>query len=640
MANVGIKSAQPNLSRHQYHPFTAITLDLGDLQPGRCTEVNPDDNWHTIEAKGSMRLAPQIFPAYGRCSVKTAAFFVSQSQLQESSKAFHNKQSLYKGKPVHSVWFKADSLNKYFFDHSSVGPNQLCSIVHSTSTPINDQPTVAFDFCFAYDSAGTVFYRFLRLTPLGRSYFKIAKSLGYDFVSYPCAPVGGTLAWSDIAPHVQFPVDALPLIAYLKVVADYFINPHFYNSSTLVTFLNCIYNIETAYGTGLTLLYSSSTGELSDDWWDHINPLGYAAPYEHNFYLDAFNSPNSPTGVSPASELSDLSPFGLLSPLVPEVANENNIKQPQSVAIDSDNTFLRIMSENHAHTFSGLTQLGLFNLKSAFDFVNRNHLFGSKSIELFFARFGIKTRDFNNYFASKLFESSSEVDFSAVLSNTDNYDPGIDAGKTLGSYAGFGAAGLNFKFDYKADDYGFVIVLHWIQIVPIKVRGMAPAVLRHHPEDWWKPEYDGKALRCIPQCEIGVNKKSDSSLSDSNGDDQPFGYIDIYDDYREQPDVVAGDFCFDEIASRFLFARDFSYYRRASARTHVQPQLASLQYMKRLSNPDVTNPFQMSQDEGDRFYLFMSYRMDAQRQLLSKSDSLMLNGEGDQDMQLGGTQIR
>lgn len=628
MANASIKPAATGRFTHHYNPVTVASLDFGDFLCSRIVEVEKSDDWNFEKCEGTLRLAPQKFPAYGKNTLKTAAFFVPASQLVEYYDQIRNNEQIWKGKAVRVVKFRAYQINELFHLHL----NDLCTLVTKLST-LAPTSVMQWDFVFVDSTDSNTPYHFYKLTASGRKIYKVFKMLGYDFASYAY-----TGDWSDLTSIIDTAseyVNAFPLLAFLKVYVDYFLEPQFYNNSPLVSFLQHIHDDEDM-NVG-NWVYSNGVISTSALYEALISTL---VPYEKNMYLEAWNSPNSTTGVSPQSHMITLEGQGPLSPYLPNFVNPNNNAVSQE-GIDSDQNATQLYNKSISGggtALQGLTQLGVNFLKASYLFVRRNGLFGSKPLEQLLARFGIKASDWYAHFAHKLYEGSSEIDYSAVVSQTDSVNG--NNGKSLGAYAGFGAAGLKFNFKYKASDSGYLIVLHWLQITPINKRGFDPATLRVSPMDWYTPEYDGKTIRAIPQMEVSVNKGYPMPLY--SNDRLIFGFTDIYEEYRNMRDSVVGDFVLDEGGvDQFYFGRDLSYWREHQAgQVQFKPKMNTILYMNRYGlNLDMTNPFQASPNLGDRFYLYMRYKISAKRNISSKAVALDLNGEGDMDMQLGGTQI-
>jgi hypothetical protein len=209
-----------------------------------------------------------------------------------------------------------------------------------------------------------------------------------------------------------------------------------------------------------------------------------------------------------------------------------------------------------------------------------------------------------------------------------------DDGSPLGAYAGVGLGSLDFSFNYKCSDYGVIMTLCWLQILPLWLHGFDPAVLRKHPFDWYTPEFDGKASRAIPFGEMSMGfrpSRSNYQFLDTT----VWGFTDLYKEYRQMRDVVLGDFVFGH-AKNFVFARDLSL-RRIDNPMRMYPQTRQVQYYDRFGQAtDLTNPFQYTTANGDRCYLQLTFDISANRPILGDADSLDLNGSGDVPMNISG----
>lgn len=633
MASVNVKPAATGRYSHHYMPVSVVSLDFSELVATRVMECNIGDEFNKFSGKGFLRLAPQIFPAYGRCQLKSAGFFVPEYQLLEQSEAIHSNMNMFKGKSVVIPHFKSQDINYAFTAYATQ--------VISTPTPnasVGGFPSMdQYDFVYVHDSStspGQAVYEAYKLNKTGQNLYKLLKTLGYDFASYQSNP-SGTMTLADATAY-NVDVNALPILAYLKIYADMFLNTNRYNDSLLVEFLHHVHDTEDYLNMGQTI-YNSSTGVLDFTFVLGTLLLGARCPHQHNMYLDSWNTPNSPSGVTPNNTLLSANPDGVLSPYIYSKPFGN---QQSRVSASVDGTLLQAFNSSGQQTsINDFSQFGLRIFNAFVKFVSRNNLFGNKAVQRVFARFGVKSDDYKSHYVHKLFEGASDIDFSAIMSNTDNYDSVNDSGKTLGAYAGFGVAGLNFDFNYKCSEFGYIIVLSWLQIVPIKMRGFNPSVLRMNPFDWYTPEYDGETIRAIPMMELSVSKNCRDNSTNTNGDTKVFGFTNLYDEYREQQDMVAGDFVVSKNGKDFLFARDYSYFRQASNASVMKPQTDALQYWDMRGNPDVSNPFQLDYLLGDRFYFQINFDIQAVRHIKSKSDVLDLNGSGDLDLNLGGVEM-
>ena len=133
------------------------------------------------------------------------------------------------------------------------------------------------------------------------------------------------------------------------------------------------------------------------------------------------------------------------------------------------------------------------------------------------------------------------------------------------------------------------------------------------------------------------------------GNSRNFKYLDelIHSGAKEivlDSDIVLGDFVTSPQARNFLFCRDLGYWRSHDG-TRINPNKLSPQdnVVHYLANPlyenDMSDVFQMSAINGDRFYLQFVFDIVDSSPVKSSSAALDLNGEGDQLMELGGTQV-
>lgn len=619
---LSLKPATKGKYHHSYDVSSIFSLDLGEILPSRIIPVVPSDDITHVHGESTIRLAPLVFPPYGKAYIKTATFYVPQYQLIEYADALRQDMSSFRGKSIKMPYFSASDINYMFSLQSSIGSsNGLSTLVLDSSNPVTNRPNDdQYDFCYFHLVGTTLTYSFYKLTTLGKHYYKIIKMLGYDFASYGFKSTYTSADASIISDTANTPVNALKLLAYAKVYVDMFLNGVFYNTNTLVALLRAIHDNET-----YSSEYNASSGLLSVSGIWHILSNIFL-PHESCMYTLAWNSPNSPDGLSPA--LNSGFANNLMSPYITSSQNAPN-------ALWSDNLDNSLYNAQ-SNYLREINQNGLKILKAFDSFVRRFGISGSKAVQKVYSAFGVKSDDFNSNFVHKLHEGASKIPFTPVLSNADTISG--SNGKPIGSYAGFGASGLDIDFDYKCNDFGYLITVNWIQFVPILLHGFDPENLKLHAFDFFTPEYDGQAFRAIPQMEVSINKTSTDD-PDKNGDQKIFGYTNIYDEYRELKDVVAGDFV-NGLAKNFLFCRDLGVYRRGSASMKAQTDMVHYYGLGGQYNDDMSDPFQMSPSNGDRFYVQIDWSIEANRPIQSYSASMDLGGEGELSLSKNGDMIQ
>ena len=605
MANVNIApAARKGLNPHNYNPITIASLDYGEFVNTRSVECEKSDNWKQFKGKGFLRLAALDFPAYGRTFLKQAAFFVPYYQILENIDGFRANKVMDMSEPTTMPFVRADVCQQIC--SNSAFSTLVTSRTYGQSAPSRS----AYDFICCVSNQGSSQYDYYKLNYKGKKVYKWLKSLGFDWFQYPESATFATVQSGIVL------TNALSILCFAKVWLDYFCNIHLYEGNQVLQILQCIKHHKN-FVLSSTTLYDASTGELKP-YAVRLIFEGCLVPFESSLYLDAWNSEGSPIGDI-SNERTDIVNGSLVSP---HLYNNTNTTDQISDALRIGPTLMNSSSAS----LNYLTQFGINTLESFFKYIKRNNLFGSESAKQAFARFGIKGDDYNALFARKLFEGSQEIDFSAVMSNSNTYDASTTDGSVLGAYAGVGLCSLDFNYTYKCSDYGLILNLAWLQIIPMQIHGFDPSVIRLKPFDWWTPEFDGKALRAIPNMEIAAPQgtvTNSGQLSNSI-----YGFCGLYDDYRRMRDMVLGDFCF-EGANKFFFGRDLSE-RLETYRFPVKPQTEATQYFSRYGDdPELTDPFQFANSNGDRFYLQMIWDIQSERQLLSTADSLDLNGSGE-----------
>lgn len=610
MSRLSLKPAASGSYNHQYSPSTITSLDFAQIVPVRYFEVVQSDDWKKIHAGGIVRLAPQVFPPYGKLYFKTAAFFVPEHQLIEHSLALHTNMSQYKGIPVVTPHMKADAIILL------LSRNKYSSVVDTQADPTDSVkiPGLDYDFIHVEDNSGVSSYVFRKLNQQGRYVFKVLKSLGYDFPTYVNSSVSATALAS-----IDYEVNILKLLAYFKVYVDYFLNGPFYNYNELVMLLRNIHDNQPFVSDEYGVCYTATNGRL---YYNGLELMfdNLLLPHESSLYTEAWNTPNSPDGSTPS--LLSANPSGLISPYL-----SGGTTGTDTIGFSSNNNMLR--NNTNSELFY-LTANGL-RLFKAFDyFVRRWNLSGSKAVQRVYSMFGIKSDDFKAHYAIKLFEKAERFDFYPVLSNADTSSGG--SGQRLGDFAGYSQKPLEFDYNYRSDGFGYVIMVSWLNIDPLIVRGIDPENLRMNSFDWYTPQYDGQAMRAIPNIEIALNRKcNDSVVTDKS----IYGFCNLYDEYRNMRSIVSGDFL-NGLAKDYFFGRDFSVLREGGV---IKPQLNAVHYYDDSDNADLTDPFQYDASQGDRFWIFLDFDIDSDRPVLPSSNAQMLEGVGDLSIPVLGNEM-
>ena len=156
MARLNLKPAASSMSHHSFNVSSITSLDLGELLPIRVIETVKKDYFSKFEGHGILRLAPQVFPTYGKCFLKTAAFFVPEYQLIETSDAFHSNMKTWKGKNVVLPHFSSTDINYLFCQSSQLGQLSSAVATNVSDPTANTVPAIdTYDFMYIDNPTAT-----------------------------------------------------------------------------------------------------------------------------------------------------------------------------------------------------------------------------------------------------------------------------------------------------------------------------------------------------------------------------------------------------------------------------------------------------------------------------------------------------
>lgn len=177
------------------------------------------------------------------------------------------------------------------------------------------------------------------------------------------------------------------------------------------------------------------------------------------------------------------------------------------------------------------------------DLVQRARLVGTRVVDRYKADFGIELP------AAKLNRSQyigkvvSDLQVSEVVANT--LASVGDVHQVLGDYAGRGTLlQMDGTFDYKSDEYGFIIIVSYITVPLVNPYGTLRMWNHLDRYQHWHPSFDALGTSAIRTSEL-FDFNPDSSkfeLYDGRRPDDVFGFAPRYYEYKQHCDMVSGDF--------------------------------------------------------------------------------------------------
>ena len=130
--------------------------------------------------------------------------------------------------------------------------------------------------------------------------------------------------------------------------------------------------------------------------------------------------------------------------------------------------------------------------------------------------------------------SMQDVQIGDVMSTADT------EGANLGSYSGKGLSYGNGSFEYSTDEYGLFIIL--TSLIPSVgyFQGVDRNVKHISKLDFWTPEFDSLGAQAVSASELYVPEFYNSNYAGL--DQQVFGYLPTYYEYKVKNDKVTGNF--------------------------------------------------------------------------------------------------
>lgn len=441
--------------------FKIKPVYIRPLVPGQSIDVN---------LSSITRLDPLFKPMYGNVNIINRAFFVPFRLLMQGFNEFITDTPYYSGSA-------AIQLTTLPFVKMSTLLQTFISSDFSTETTSS-----------SYDIYDVVNNKYYTLNSKGRYAYDILMTLGYQ--------IDGRAYTADAGYEVK--LNAMPIIALVKIYIDWFENTNFAPNGTLRNVLQGL-NREISIG----------------DMKSIFNNILYCS-YENDYFTSSWTNPTSPyVSVHSSPKISDptlgMSEVTLLDG-VPDLHRVDN------------------------STLAGpLSQYILTALHSLTDYMKRHQLSGYRALDRFYSRFGMKLKGETLNRSSYLGKSVTPINITDVTSTADT------DGAVLGQYSGFGIAKeSNGHFSYNAEDeYGYFIILSVISPSQQQYRnGIDRHLLDLDKLDLYTPEFDGLGCQAIANCEV----KADYNMSDSVLPNSVWAYIPRYGHLKVANDRLSGDF--------------------------------------------------------------------------------------------------
>lgn len=479
------------------------TMGFGDLVPTFCDEVEPGAKVK-INLSAFLRSTQSELPNMGKLSIVSRCFYVPFASVWEHFEDYMQGNAVYVSSWDSSkvVFKECPSLTSYDFNHLfALGQNVLG---YELAIPASDH--TSFDFYQPALKDDSVFSveRYWKLTKHGKQVLRVFNALGYNF---------------NFGDYDTIRVSALPLLAFFKVIYDYYIPANLRPSSRIDTGLSWI-----------AKYIEPSTGIC------HIPVLNwkyffadYLLYYDNNYFTSQWLYPTKPVdGINNFETILTNSIYSQSSAggsynlkTAPVQVDDNNIKSAD--IIDSVTAEQNIM------------------LQSLRKFIIRNNLVGSRPIQRLFARFGVHVPELQLQMARYCGSGSFDI---------QNYDVTGTSESNLGKLAGQSTItdNANKEFSVNCEQFGMVFVLSSIDVPSTYVDGIRRRNMHLKPFDFFTPEFANGTLQATSGRELfGKLKLMNSNIStflEHTGLRMKdiFGFSERYSEYCQQIDTVSGDY--------------------------------------------------------------------------------------------------
>lgn len=529
LGKILVNSAKTQVSKPNLSQPAILTTDFFTPRVIYTHEFVPGEAWKCT-VNGMTRCNPLSKPVYADVKNNVRAFFVPMRTLWFRWNAYiaNSPDGLSTPSSVFTVtpWVIIDALTRC--DTENVVTS---TFFEPEDTQFKDKPEPipsAYDIAYLVRAPeGSYTGAMIKTVKFGRlasQMYNTLLGLGYNINTYDrehC--VDDT---DDVDNPFLKPITAMPILAFAKVWADYYVSPrdpYLYNQ---------IYQ-------QLNQFYSGSVTALTDQRLIAILAACGDINYKQDLFTTAWENPNGPDSGAVVSG------FTLEDPAL----RKNN---DRSLSVDArlnsiDNGLSpRIRSDRGNETETVITQYLDTALHKVADMLERYKLVGIRPADRYLTERGIKLR--SEYLNRSIYIGHGESEFK-ITDTTSLGD--IDS---LGQFKGEASDyNLNINFDFDSEEFGFIICLSTV-VPEIKYFNGMPRYMHHTLRNhFFNPTFDKLGVQGIRADELvnGINQvygsyytgQLDDDPYQGFADDDIIGYHDRFYEYKTNcTGLLLGDF--------------------------------------------------------------------------------------------------
>lgn len=595
-----LKSAAPDSTYFNLSQNHLTTCNFSQLRPSYYREMYIGDKFK-IKMDLTAFTAPLVVPPMGIAHLKSRALFVPYRQVWKYFNDFYDRKKVNKGNTLYSpllpIFTNDTFVNDFINFRSSSHGRDLVILV--------DEVMEEDAYADIYYQNGPILHKY-NFTPFGRQIYAFLRSLGYSFT------------WT---PEVVTEFSALPILCVMKAYLDYYVPASFIQTHPINGFLNEIFD---SVGDGISNLVDVTT------MLDCITRMYIS--YPDNYFTSAWQSPTAPYGGMSLD------------------GNTSNMTGP--FAFNVDGQTISNDGDKVALATNGVTSQYALNVLRAFDsWFKRNNFAGAARVsDALLAKFGISPSD--EALQRAIFVGYDDVPIKwQMITNVS-----ASEGAELGSFGAKGyAEGSGKTFTYEAREIGFFVILSSLQADAIYYHGTDKQNMQITPFEFYQAEFEKVGMSPVKVAEIyndctfsplqatGVRNYEDfvQKQLDPN---RIYGYVPNYAHCKVPRDIISGDFVVPTLAqelSSWHFGREFMFNASNQGEPYDNFVFSPLNVrFQPIIGSQFNRIFNVTDDSADHFILVYSFEVDAWRPMLSISDSLQIDGNGEEvEVQPDGTHL-
>lgn len=501
--SVSVPIAVPGKSRKFYTQRHITTASFMSPRPIFAREYVPERDM-TVKTTSFVRANPMPVPIFGSASVHNRAFFVPFRTIfpmwnEFISNTIYNNGT-YSNMPT-SVPILTNKIMMEVFTNSPGAQTMDTTVADASSADI------------VYREAGTIKYG--AFMDRGIHYLSILESLGYK------------IHWNNAD---NTPFSALPLLAFAKVMIDWYYPSAYVGSQTY----NTVQGICNYQGGIKNLNLVEVLALLS---------ACERCTYDNDYFVNAWDQPIGPNGgIERSLVLTDVTSNASVKQLVTNDPSSSPTPTSPNVKPSNNTPFIGSNGGSNQTVNSGVTTQYVINaLRSMTDFTLRHRIAGVRALDRYLLEYGVNLSDEIMRRSMYLGSQTFDMEFYDVFSHAST------ATADLGDFAGKGTGFSGEKAFHLSGvkEFGIFIIVNSIMPHVDYFQGQSRETMHLYAMDFYHPDYDHMMVQPISNREIYVTQNAASSYAtpvqgQPDVNDHIFGYTSKYIEYNIPMSVQSG----------------------------------------------------------------------------------------------------